>query len=300
MPAKGERPPLPAYFAEPLKALNGRARELVANRLSVDMRYFVLADSVWLESAVLLPMTSNLPEGDRLWEAFTKYGQVPTSEIWARLEPIALRRLASDNLSPDARRRLTEMAIVVWCRSKEAGASYSISSTALRSAFGLAGDDVRAQAAWYFQGLFRGSKTKAKGETEQDEWSRLGKAFFAEVWPLEPTLQSSKSAKHFASIPGHVGGEYFVEAVDTVLPFLRPFDVWSVSLEFSFGKEESEGSQVVQAHPESALRLLAACISPRQQHRVLDLGMVLDRIVASAPTLQGDVRVRALRRLTEE
>src|SRR5215510_3771275 len=72
----------------------------------------------------------------------------------------------------------------------------AIGSTAVRSALGLADDDVRAQAAWYFQSFFRGSKGKAKANapSARDTWSLLGKAFFAEVWPLEPTLQSSKTA----------------------------------------------------------------------------------------------------------
>jgi hypothetical protein len=59
------------------------------------MGYFFLADSEWLETIVLVPMTAELPEGDRLWGAFATYGQAPPPEIWRRLEPFALRRLVS-------------------------------------------------------------------------------------------------------------------------------------------------------------------------------------------------------------
>jgi hypothetical protein len=243
-------------------------------------------------------MTSDLPEGDRLWEALSKYGQVPPPEIWTRLEPFALRRLASNKLSPDAKRRLTEMAVMVWAWSKEPGSSYSISAAALRSALSLAMDDVRTQAAWHFQSLFRGSKSKAgKGA---NAWHLLGKAFFAEVWPLESTLQSPNTSNHLAGIPGNVGETYFAEAVDTILPFLRAFEVWSISSEFWFGKDEPTSMKVVVAHPEATLRLLAACISPAQQHRVMELGAVLDRLVTKVPSLQSDVRVRTLRRLADE
>jgi hypothetical protein len=299
-PQDGVRPTQPAGMTQPLKNLRGRARELIGNRLAVLMGYFALADSAWLETVVLVPMASESPEGDRLWEAFTKYGQVPPHEIWMRLEPFAFRRLTSDRLSSDGRRRLTEMAIVIWSWSKEARPLYSINSTALRSTLALADDDVRAQAAWYFQSFFRGSKAKANAPIDRDLWSHLGKAFFSEVWPLEPALQSSKTANHFANIPGHVGEQHFVEAVETILPFLRTFDVWSVWLEFSIGKEEDGGLKVVEAHPERVLQLLAASISPSQRHRVLELEAVLGKIVASAPALQSDARVRALRRLAHE
>lgn len=298
MPRQGPRPSMPDAYAEQLKGLKGRARELVANRLAVHMGYFALADSDWLETIVLAPMASESPASDRLWEAFTKYGHVPPPEIWSRLEPAALRRLASGKLSPDAINRLTEMAIVVWSWSKEADSPYSINTSALRSTLTMANDDVRSQAAWYFQSLFRGSKAKARSTSEMDTWSQLGKAFFAEIWPLEPPLQSSKTANHFANIPTRAGEQHFVEAVETILPLLRNFDVWSVSLEFGLGKEET--LKLAERYPESALRLLAASINPQQSHRVLELSAVLDQIVSGAPQLRTDSRVRALRRLVHD
>ena len=300
MPARGVRPSLPAQFTEPLKALTGRARELMANRLAVHMRYFDLADRPWLEAIVLQPMMAETPEADRLWEAFAKYGQIPSPEIWTTLEPFVFRHLTSARLSRDASGRLTEMVVVVWSWSKDAEPHYAVSATAFRSTLRLAPGDVRNQAAWQFQILVRGSKTKEEDGSAADAWARFGKAFFAEVWPLEPALQSSKTSNHLAGVPGQLSSEHFVEAVETILPFLRPFDVWSLSTEFWLGKEEAEIVKIVAAHPEATLRLLAACLSPTQQHRVLELKLVLDRIVASLPRLQSDARVRALRQLAPQ
>ena len=297
MPGQGERPPLPADFTGPLKALTGRASELLANRMAVYMGYFELADNAWLNALVLEPMTSEKPEGERAWEAFARYGQLPQPSIWTRLEPFIYRRLASSSLSPEGRRRVAEMAVIVWSRSKDSEPSYTINATGLRSALGLAADDVRTQAAWHFQVLFRRSRAKDEWGEKSEIWPRLGKAFFAEVWPLEPALQSSNSSNHFAGVPGNVGARHFAEAVDTVLPFLRPFDVWSIETEFWLGKEPDPES-VVEAHPQAALRLLSACISPTQQHRVMELKRLLDRIVEREPRLQSDARVRLLRRLS--
>ena len=98
-----DRPPLPTEFAEPLKSLTGRARELVANRMAVIMHYFVRADRRWLDEFVLLPMREDSPESDRLWEAYAKYSKIMPPSIWGQLQELVFRRLASARLSPEAR-----------------------------------------------------------------------------------------------------------------------------------------------------------------------------------------------------
>lgn len=297
MPIQGERPPLPPQFTRPLRGLIGRARELVANRFAVHMPYFFLAEREWLAEIVLEPMKSNSKEGDRLWEAFSRYGNIPQPELWTGLEPLALRRLTTAQISPDAKRRLSEMATLVWSWSKKANPAYSSDAQALRSTLAMADDDVRAHVAWHFQRLVSSSKEKANDANARELWPVLGKAFFKEVWPLEPTLQTAKTANHFAGVPGRVGEQYFEEAVDTVLPYLRSFEVWSLSSEFWLGEGEEQTLDRVRRHPEHTLRLLAASIDPNQSHAVMELDRVLNEVVASTPKLQTDGRMRALRRL---
>jgi hypothetical protein len=148
MPPQGEGPSLPAEFVVPLKQLSGRAREIMANRMALSMNYFALADRPWLESFVLAPMLSESKESLRLWEALGKFGRVPTPDLWATLELEFYRRLSSAGLSPEARRQLAEMCVIVWVRSKQSGTLYGVKSASLRSALGLASEDVRADVAW--------------------------------------------------------------------------------------------------------------------------------------------------------
>lgn len=118
IPAAGGRPAMPLTFITELKKLSGRARELVANRLAIQMNYFALADKEWLTELVIDPMKQEGSESDKIWEAFTKYSRVPPPLMWQQLQHYAFRRLSSLRLSPEAKRRLAEMNVVIWIWSK--------------------------------------------------------------------------------------------------------------------------------------------------------------------------------------
>jgi len=287
---------LPEQFTTPLKDLLGRPREIMANRMAIHMRYFWVADRDWLELFVIKPMTIGGRDGARLWEAFTKYGQVPQPEIWSILEPLAMRRLVSGELSPEARRRLGEMAIAVWAWSKKPPSSYALRAADLRSVLELADNDLRSHVAWYFQHMLDSSRQR--GVNTDAAWSILGKSFFDEIWPLEPELQSSQSSNHFASVPAKAGEQHFVEAIETILPYMRPFEVWSICTEFWPGEDNSKMLGIVERHPEETLKLLSASVDLTKPRPIYELSEVLDRIIAGSPSLERDSRIRALRRFS--
>jgi hypothetical protein len=300
IPAEGERPPMPLTFITELKKLSGRARELLANRLAIQMNYFALADEDWLTELVIDPMKKDGDESDRIWEAFTKYSRVPPPQVWLQLQHHAFRRLSSLSLSPEAKRRLAEMNVVIWIWSKDSKSRFEVDTAKMRTAFGLANDDVRAAVAWQFSTMFR---SKADGEDVVVEpqtfhpWPKFGRAFFNEIWPLEPALQSAQSANDFARVPSGVGVEYFGEALTVLLPYLLPFEVWSVHSDFGLDPKEQTTMEILKHFPAEVLTLLSACISERQQHGVFELEGVLDQIAAARPELRKDNRARTLRRL---
>jgi hypothetical protein len=297
-----ERPPLPAEFVQPLKRLTGRARELLANRIVVVIPYFFLADKIWLDDTVISVLVRDGVGSDRLWEAFAKYGEMPPRDVWSKLQHSVFRNLSSSKLSPEAKRRLAEMSIIVWVWSKDRKRNFELDSGALRSALGLANDDVRGATAWQFAHLFHSKEASNKDENSEpvDElWPRLGSAFFQEVWPLEPALQSPATANDFARIPAGVGLKYFSEAVGVVLPYLLAFEVWAVMTEFQLDPSEPVTKAIVAAFPEDALVLLAVCINEQQGHGVYDLKVILDWIVEARPGLEQDYRMRLLRRMAQ-
>lgn len=302
IPKEETHSPLPEDYVVELKKLKGRAKELLINRMAIQMNYFARADRAWLDEFVIRPMLTTGIESDRIWEAFAKYSAVPRSVVWDTIQPVVFKRLGSPQLSPEARRRLAEMCVILWVWSKNPQNNMTVDTANLRAAFGLANDDVRSAAAWQFSTLFH-SKTEQtdpkEGEKDLRLWPQIGEAFFAEVWPLEPALQSAQSSKDFARLPASVGLNHFAEALDVVLPFLQPFEVWDVANAFRLDAKQSTTERIVSAYPDEALTLLSACISERQQHFVYDLGTILSAIVAARPQLQRDHRMRFLRKLVK-
>jgi hypothetical protein len=300
MPIEAEkRPFLPTEFTAPLKQLSARAKELLANRMAVQMNYFALADRPWLDQVVIGPLKEgDQPESDRIWEAFAKFGRLPPWPLWNDLQSYIFLRLASSRLSPEAKRRLAEMCVVMWGRSKEPDSAGRFDSLNFRSALGLSNDDVRTAAASQFSTMFRGEPETEEGQRPVGElWARLGPLFFREVWPLEPALQSTATANDFASIPAEVGLQHFGTAVDTILPYLRPFKVWAVLTEFALDPNDETTAQIVRNFPRETLMLLSACISEQQGNKVFGLREILDWIVAADGNLQHDRRIRLLRKL---
>jgi hypothetical protein len=302
MPLEEEkRPPLPLDFVQPLRQLSGRAKELLANRMAILVNYFVRADKDWLEALVLSAMRRDDVESNRLWEAFAKYGKAPTHETWHSLQPFILKRLSSPKLSPEAKNQLAHMVVIVWIWSKEKNTPFKVDLVSFRTALGLANDEVRASAAWQFSRLFyrREEHEEPEEPSGEEYWPRLGAAFFDEIWPIEPALQSQKTANDFARIPVGVGRRYLREALTVVLPYLQPFEVWAVMTEFQLDPNKSCVKKLIMSFPEEILILLAVCISEKQQHGVYDIKQILDWIAESRPDLQHDYRMRLLRRMEQ-
>lgn len=289
-----ERPPLPSDFISPLKALVGRPKELLANRMVIQMNYFSRADPRWLDEIVLVPMSREGEESLRLWEAFAKYGRVPPNDVWERLESFLFRHLSLSQLSPEAKRQLAQMSSIVWIRSKLGIADFKMNPATFRSALTLANDDVRAAVAGQVAATLRALPDRTQEPTAL--WESIGPVFFEELWPLEPTLQSAATARQFAGIPAN-SGPCFGHAVRTILPYLQGFEVWSVMTEFKLDHRREDVQSLVKEFPEETLVLLFACISDRQKHRVHDLGAVLNLISSAKPELTTDFRMRSLRRM---
>jgi hypothetical protein len=296
IPANGERPSLPEPFASTLKTLEGHSRAIMANRMVTALNYFWRADKAWVESLVLGPMTSQPNEAVGLWEAFAKYAkELPDPDLWTKLEKPLLLRIVEGRLSKEALGLLAQIVIAAWARSKQLRSAESVDAPAFRGALAIAPEHVRAAAAWQFSLFFGRREEDSQPNTSYDDpWARLGEAFFDEVWPMEPAAQSAESAKVFARLPVRVGPQHFPDAVRTVLPYLRPFEIWAVELEFGL---DEKAMGLVRGHPVETLALVSACVSEDQGHAIYHFGTTLSQISDARPDLEQDPRMRRLRRL---
>jgi hypothetical protein len=132
------------------------------------------------------------------------------------------------------------------------------------------------------------------------DWKELVRGFFREIWPLEPALQSPTTANDFAKIPARVGINDFADAVRLVLPYLLPFEIWSVQTELWLDMDKPKPREIVTRYPNEVLTLLSAVIGEEQLHGIYDLKNVLDFIVAAHPNYKSDLRLRALRKVANQ
>jgi hypothetical protein len=294
----------PIEFLAPLKGLTGRAGELVANRICILMSYFYRLDSQWTEQIVLEPMRTDDNSSRRLWEAFSKYARIPQPEVWRQLESQVFKHLTLSLLSPDAKRRLAEMSLQVWVWTVRNEAPFALKVENLRLALELANDGVRAAVAWQYSQMFRSATPASAAEggppRTHDLWREIGKPFFKQVWPLEPILQSATSAKGFANVPAKVGADQFSDATNTVLPYLVPFELWSVKTGLGLDIQTSETNEIVRRFPDEILTLMTAVLGERQSHFIHGLKNLLDRLIELHPDFQSDLRLRALRKFAAD
>lgn len=290
--APNNPPKLPQPMTEMLRKLRGRSRQIVANRVALSMRYFAMADPEWLEDLVLQPMMSDDLDGKRIWEAVARYGDMPPPSLWSKLASSAYLKLAKGEFSPEARRRIAEMAILAWGWARLELVRFEVDGKALRSALSLAGDDVRTQAAWTFLRLLKEPVPESK--FANDVWKAVGPAFFGEIWPLEPSLQGSGSSNHLAEVPFKVNANDFGAAANEVLPFLRPFEMWNVRSELGLDGEHAR--HLIATSPRIVVQILSAIIPEAPKHRVYGLNALLDELAQTEPALRRDRRMKALRR----
>ena len=111
---------------------------------------------------------------------------------------------------------------------------------------------------------------------------------------MEPAAQSAGSAKIFARLPVRVAPQHFPEVIGMVLPYLRPFEIWAVELEFGL---DDSSAHLVRDYPVETLALVSACVRKDQGHAIYHLERTLLLINGARPDLEQDPRMRALRLL---
>lgn len=285
IPGKGPKPKQPDHLTDALKALTGRASELVANQLITHANYFWRADRSWLTELAISKMRGSSAEGMMLWEAFSRYAQMPSRGLWQVLHRPLLGKLLPGQLTEEAQNRLAQIAILAWLLSKRKLRPYKVEPVEIRAALKTTTDAARGSASWQFLREFAD-----QGERDYDTWEAVGPQFFREVWPIEPTLQSSKTGQNFARIPGRVWERHFPKAVETLLPLIRPFEVWDVESELGLADERRA---TVIKHPKETLAWINACISD-EWGNVYGLSELLQELRAAYPELIHDLRYRRL------
>ncbi|ALA88235.1 hypothetical protein YH67_18935 [Stenotrophomonas maltophilia] len=131
---------------------------------------------------------------------------------------------------------------------------------------------------WIVGALCRGENREVDPDAV---WADKVKPWILKFWPRDPQIKSTAETRPWVEM-ALATNEAFEDAVATVEKYIRPDDN-----DFVLG--ELAASEHVDVHPRLALRLMDAFLSPNGQFWSFEeLRVVLDRILASDPTLRDD------------
>jgi hypothetical protein len=128
------------------------------------------------------------------------------------------------------------------------------------------------------------------------EWFGFVKPFIEEAWPRQLRFRSEETSRAFSTLVDEAGTN-FPDAVETVLPFLRPvphLDVITYRLVRETGSKKGDWAQ---DFPGPTLALLNALIADDRPSMPYELPKVLEIIADADPSLRQSFEWRRLQAL---
>ncbi|MBE0581884.1 hypothetical protein [Devosia sp.] len=263
-------------------------------RLVTSISYFYHGSPTWTLATLVQPLRGASGNALELWGAFGE-ARLPQAEVMQVVGPALALAAANSDLGDDDRRRLS--AHVIWSHllprvPKPYSASVPVNLT--QQMLRMGGDVVRAAAIRALKDFLAAAKTlNMTGGTA----FTLVKSIFEQVWPQERTLNSAKVSDALVELPA-AAGDAFVDAVAMILPYLTPFDCWSLWEYGVWAHQDDERAIHHVDTPEAAgafLAMLDRTIGQQDGARVPNgLDRALNHIASKAPGLERDPRYQRL------
>ena len=133
-------------------------------------------------------------------------------------------------------------------------------------------------------------------EKNHASWDTFGKPFLEKAWPKETRFQTEDTAITLSQIAG-VSGDFFPEAVQTILPRLVPIYGGSGFLYRAVSRGITEEFELATRFPETTLALVNKLVPNNPPERLSNLDLILDKIAEAKPTLRQDRRWRRLKKI---
>jgi hypothetical protein len=250
---KGENPMSEGLWPAILSAVEnaeGEAKLEAQYVLVRDIGYFYAASPDWASRNLVMPLiTSGSAD---LWEAFGT-GNLPQYDLMRQIAEAIVKATTMSELPSKTKRDLAERIIWSTIFDRKEGKVPAVPLALTQQMLRMGGDEVRSQVVRSLIELLK------KDDDTFDQKARfdLAKSIFQDVWPKELTLSSRTVSEELAELPA-AAGEFYADAADLVMPYLTPFDCWSM-WEYGLMDEldEPDGAYKIINTPAKAAALLA-------------------------------------------
>lgn len=257
--------------------------------------YFMFGAPEWTMQNLVEPLAQADGAALELWTAFVQNG-LPYRDTLKPLVGPVIRAAVNPALSDDTRGELS--SVVLWSAMNDRfhGQAALFSNAAIQQLLRMGGEVARIHAIRAMETYLNPGDAEREPSPEV-AFDQVVKPLFEEVWPKEKTLATKGTSDAFASLPA-AAGRRFAQAAHMILPYMTPFDCWSL-WEFRIydnSTDERDTMAIKTKEDASAfLALLDASVSGAEGAVVptgLDKG--LDFLKAIAPGLEKDVAFQRL------
>lgn len=272
----------------------GEARLNAQYILLQDIGYYHVADPAWTTTNLIAPLKAAEPgdEGTfQLWEGLSS-GHLPDAAVFSELAEPLVAAAISKHLSGRVKGDLAERVIWSLLLSGRDNHAPAVPANLAQQMLRLGGDDVRREAIRAMHEFLQ----TAEG-LDMSRRFELVAHLFQEVWPKELTLSSRQVSENLAKLPA-AAGPYYAAAAELVLPYLMPFDCWSL---WDYGILDRNGDDdkfaVIDDHSKaSALLSILEKTIGNEEGAIVPSGLeaVLLHIAKLAPKLEKDIRFQRL------
>jgi len=206
-----------------LSAVEGADGEALVNARYVlirDIGYFYVASPQWAMKNLVVPLISSSHLD--FWEAFST-GNLPQYDLMSQLAEPIIKATTLSELPGKVKADLAERVIWSTIFDRKGNTPPAVPLALVQQMLRMGGDAVRSQVVRSLVELLNQDDDAFDQKARFD----LAKSVFQDVWPKELTLSSRAVSEELAEFPA-AAGEYYAEATVLVLPYLTPFDCWSL------------------------------------------------------------------------
>lgn len=262
-----------------------------------NVAYLNAAAPAWTAQNLLAPLQQPIDHDSataELWESFAQ-GWRPIAEITVPMVEHIVSAAVAPDLAVSTRQHLTQVAVNSVLFDQSSGRDETFSVSLVAQILRMGGDAIRGSAVDTLSSYLRQDDLRPSGERFD-----IAARVFEAIWPKEVTLNAASVSEELVQFAAAAGPRY-AEAVKLVLPYLTPFDCWSL-LDFRVYDPDDLDKRIklIDSRDKAAAFLDVLDKSVGDEDRAViphDLEDAMKHIARLAPHLERDMRFQRLQTL---
>jgi hypothetical protein len=289
--AKGHGSELPDDLLARLDRLIGAPGKpglLARVRLAADLPFLFDRAPKWTTSRLIPLFDWSSTDAPYVWSARKYSNYIGSPELFGLIKQPFLQIFYRSDTPSDDLDTFAEWLTSIVLANQAEHAGYPLLPTEARSALRRAGVSALSSVGHRLA-------VEMEHATEEEKvvrWRTVVRPVFQAIWPLDVELQTPAATFKLVQIL-LATGDAFPEAVDIIVPFIRPDDPREQTTVFSIAEAPDA---LFQAAPSKMLDMIAAVVGEAPPGSVYALGKALARLRAIDPTL---ANTRNFQRLLE-